>query len=253
MSFEITSNADILTFTLTRPEVRNAVNYEVMDGLEQFLQELERKETVKWGVITSVGGKAFCSGGDLGEFHTLKSTEEAYPMLSRMTRLLYRIATSPVQIIALMDGAAVGGGCEIAAACDVRLMKSSAKAGFIQGTLAITTGWGGASLLYEKEGNQQEVLPFLMEANVHSAQSLAEWGWVSAVYEEDKIEALEHFVAKFERIEPSVLRAYKAVAIRKWEQTNLQERMLQEAKQCSILWAADAHHAAVDRFRTKRS
>ncbi|REB09662.1 enoyl-CoA hydratase/isomerase family protein [Sporosarcina sp. BI001-red] len=251
MSFNITSDQGMLTFTITRPEVRNAVNHEVMEGLERFINMIEQDCSVKWGIITSEGGKAFCSGGDLGEFHALETSAQALPMLSRMTELLYRLATLPVPTLALMDGAAVGGGCEIAAACDYRLMKSGAKAGFIQGSLAITTGWGGASLLYEKESGHSKILQLLTEARVHTAEDLAEWGWITNTYTSDKQVALERFTAKFDLIEPSVLQAYKTIAIRKWEQSDLKSRMIDECKRCSILWESEAHHAAVHQFRNR--
>ena len=249
MSFTIHSNDGMLFFTITRPEVRNAVNYEVMQGLEQFIDQIEQSSHVKWAVITSVGERAFCSGGDLGEFHALQTEAEAYPMLSRMTELLYRLVTLPVPVIALMDGAAVGGGCEIAAACDIRVMKATAKAGFVQGTLAITTGWGGASLLYEKEQGHSRVFQLLAGAQVQSAEKLHEWGWITETYSSDKVEALNRFTSNYDHIEPAVLQAYKAVAIRKWTQSNLKQRMLDEAKRCSVLWESEAHHAAVQRFR----
>ncbi|VDG97397.1 Probable enoyl-CoA hydratase echA8 [Lysinibacillus sphaericus] len=251
MSVNITSDKGIVTFTITRPEVRNAVNHEVMDGLEQFIEFVEKDGDVKWGVVTSEGGKAFCSGGDLGEFHSLETSTQALPMLSRMTELLYRLATLPIPVIALMDGAAVGGGCEIASACDYRLMKSGAKAGFIQGTLAITTGWGGASLLYEKEPGHSDMLQLLTEARVHTAEDLAERGWITELYTGDKQVALDRFTSKFEHIHSSVMRAYKAIAIRKWEQSDLKNRMIEECKQCSILWESRAHHEAVHQFRSR--
>lgn len=252
MSYNITTEEGIATFTITRPEVRNAVNHDVIEGLERFITLIEQDNSVKWGVITSEGGKAFCSGGDLEEFHALETSEQALPMLTRMTKLLYRIATLPVPTLALIDGAAVGGGCEIATACDYRLMKSDAKAGFIQGTLNITTGWGGASLLYEKVPGHSEILRLLTEARVHTAEELLKWGWITETYSVDKQVALIRFTAKFDYIEPAVLRAYKAIAIRKWEQSNLESRMIEECQRCSILWESEAHHTAVRQFRSRK-
>ncbi len=251
MVYSLTKAEGILTFSIDRPEVRNAVNYDVMDGLERFIGRLEEERDVKWGVLTSEGGKAFCSGGDLGEFHSFRTAEEARPMLIRMTRLLYRLASAQVPVIALMDGAAVGGGCELAAACDFRLMPSGAKAGFIQGTLAITTGWGGASLLYEKDGHHSGSLQLLMGAGVHTAETLERLGWVTEVYTGSKETALDRFLSRYAAISPDVLRAYKAVAVRKFESSDLEERMLAESEQCAFLWESEEHHDAVRRFREK--
>ncbi|GKV67703.1 hypothetical protein NCCP2716_02010 [Sporosarcina sp. NCCP-2716] len=252
MAYTLTENDGVLTFSIDRPEVRNAVNHDVMDGLERFIGKLEEDPDVKWGVITSEGGKAFCSGGDLEEFHSFRTAEDARPMLTRMTRLLYRLAGVHVPVVALMDGAAVGGGCELAAACDFRLMRSDAKAGFIQGTLAITTGWGGASLLYEKDGNHSRTLQLLMGAGVHTAETLEGLGWVTEVYSGSKEAALDRFLKQYAAIAPGVLRAYKAVAVRKFESADLQGRMLAESEQCAVLWESEAHHEAVRRFREKK-
>ncbi|MHA6258605.1 enoyl-CoA hydratase/isomerase family protein [Sporosarcina sp. CAU 1771] len=248
MSYEITHENGIATFMINRQEKRNAINAEVMGGFEKFFTEVKMNEEISFVVITGVGEDAFCSGGDLSEFHVLKTAEETFPMLSRMTNILYEIATLPVPVIALVNGIAVGGGCEIAMACDYRVVSSKARAGFIQGTLAITTGWGGATLLFEKDGKHDRVFRLLSEAGVHNAEALLEIGWATEVYEGSAEDGLSSFLSKMLKIHPSVHKAYKSIAIRKWTADFIRDRMLEEARQCSILWASEAHHAAVDRF-----
>ena len=73
----------IATFTINRPEMRNAVNNAVMEGLEQFLDQIENNSDIAYAVITGAGDRAFCSGGDLSEFHGFRTADEAFPMLSR--------------------------------------------------------------------------------------------------------------------------------------------------------------------------
>lgn len=252
MSYTIAIENGIATFTIDRPEMRNAINYTVMDGLEQFLNRIENNEDVAYAVITGSGDRAFCSGGDLSEFHTLRTADEAYPMLSRMSGLLYRVATLPMPVIALVNGAAVGGGCEIATACDYRVMSSTAKAGFIQGTLAITTGWGGATLLFEKDGKHDRVLRLLSEAGVHTADQMLEAGWATEIYEGTAEKGLQRFLAKMSAHHPAVHRAYKTIAIRKWTADFIRDRMIEESRQCSILWGSDAHHEEVAQFLSKK-
>ena len=252
MAYNIQIENGVAMFTINRPDMRNAVNHQVMEGLEQFLDRIEDHPDIAYAVITGAGDRAFCSGGDLAEFHGFRTADEAFPMLSKMTELLYRVATLPMPVIALVNGAAVGGGCEIATACDYRVVSSRAKVGFIQGTLAITTGWGGATLLFEKSGKHDQAFRFLSEAEVHTADTLLAEGWATEVYEGDAEEGLKHFLAKMSRIHPSVHRAYKTVAIRKWTADFMRDRMLEESRQCSILWEAEAHHEAVDRFLAKK-
>lgn len=252
MSYKIDINDGTATFIINRPEMRNAINHSVMDGLETFLSKVEVDDSIAYAVITGEGDRAFCSGGDLSEFHGLQTADQAYPMLSKMAGLLYRLSVLPVPVIALVNGAAVGGGCEIASACDYRLVSSKAKAGFIQGTLAITSGWGGASQLFTKMNNHSAALKLLSESKVHTAEQLQSIGWATGVYDGNAQDALENFISDMKKIHPSVHKAYKKLAITNWKQTGLKERMLEEAAQCAKLWESDAHHTAVDNFLKKK-
>lgn len=251
MSSAFVIEDSVAYFTITRPEMRNAVNYDVMEGLENFLDEIEDNPDISFAVITGEGDRAFCSGGDLSDFHGFETSEQAFPMLSRGAAILYRIAALPMPVIAAVNGAAVGGGCELATACDYRLMSVNAKAGFIQGTLAITSGWGGASLLFEKNGPHDQLLKLTSGASVHSAEHMLEIGWATELYEGDTKTALEQFLEPLKKVHRNVHRAYKAIAVRKWKDNGLQEAMQEEARVCSILWESDAHHEAVQRFLSK--
>ncbi len=252
MSYNIEIKDGIATFMINRPEMRNAVNHAVMDGLEEFLSKVESDDNIAYAVITGAGDRAFCSGGDLSEFHSFRTADEAYPMLSKMAGLVYRLSILPVPVIALVNGAAVGGGCEIATACDYRIVSRKAKAGFIQGTLAITSGWGGASQLLVKLNNHDATMKLLSEAKVHTAEQLQAIGWATEVFAGDAQTGLEQFISEMKKIHPSVHRAYKRLAILKWEQSGLGSHMLEEAAQCAKLWESDAHHEAVEKFLGKK-
>ncbi|WP_432359506.1 enoyl-CoA hydratase/isomerase family protein [Sporosarcina sp. UB5] len=251
MSYKIEINDGIATFIINRPEMRNAINYAVMDGLETFLAKVESDDSIAYAVITGEGDRAFCSGGDLSEFHGFRTADDAFPMLSRMAKILYRLSTLPVPVIGLVNGAAVGGGCEIATACDYRLVSSKAKAGFIQGTLAITSGWGGATQLFLKMNNYATALKLVAEAKVHTAETLKVIGWATDVYDGNPQDGLKKFLTDMEKIHPSVHRAYKKIAIRNWQTDEVERQMLEEAKQCAQLWESDAHHKAVESFLKK--
>ena len=248
MAYKMNFSEGIATFTIDRPAMRNAVNYEVMDGLEEFLEKVEKDREIAFVVITGSGDRAFCSGGDLSEFHGFRTMQEAYPMLSKMAGLLYRLSTLPMPVIALVNGTAVGGGCEIASACDYRVLASSAKAGFIQGTLAITSGWGGATQLFEKLDRHDLVLKLLSEAKIHTAQELKEIGWATEILEGDAEVGLQKFMKRMKSIHPDVHRAYKKLSIANWTHNEMRERMIEEARQCAQLWESEAHHLAVAKF-----
>ncbi len=77
MSFIITVEQGIATFTIDRPEKRNAINETVMDGFEEFIGRVEKDPDISFAVITGSGDRAFCSGGDLSEFHSLRTADDA--------------------------------------------------------------------------------------------------------------------------------------------------------------------------------
>lgn len=235
---------------LNRPDKRNAVSYQLMDDLEEAIGHASQDNSVKVLVITGEGERAFCSGGDLSEFHSLYTEDEAYGMLSKMGAILYKIATFKKPTIAILNGHAVGGGCELATACDFRLAKSGVKLGFVQASLGITTGWGGASLLLEKIP-QQSAMQLLLNGSVYTAERAQQLGFIDEIID-GNLEDWETFVEVMVTRELGVLQAYKKLLIDKFEVTNLQGRMETEIRECAKLWETEAHHQAVANFFSKK-
>jgi len=253
MAYIIDNKDGIMTFTINREEKRNAVNDEVMNGLREVITYIQNHEDVRFLVVTGVGEKSFCSGGDLSEFHSLETEDEAFGMLSKMGEILYDLATLPVPTIALINGTAVGGGCEIATACDFRLVASHAKCGFIQGTLAITSGWGGGTYLFERGLRHDRAMKMLVDATPYPAALLYDIGWAMRVFEGSKELALNEFIEHMRKIHPSVHKAYKEIELRKWRERNMYERVMEEVRTCAKLWECEAHHEAVNNFLTKKN
>ncbi|WP_064093812.1 enoyl-CoA hydratase/isomerase family protein [Rossellomorea aquimaris] len=244
------NEAGILQFIINRREKRNAISYEVMEGLEKVLDECTHNKGVKLLVITGSGNKAFCSGGDLSKFHSLKTESESYEMLSKMGELLKQLAFLPIPTIAFINGTAIGGGCEIATACDFRVAKRSAKMGFVQGNLAITTGWGGGTLLFERVAPSR-ALSLLMTARIMNIESLYEWGYIDEIVEDSASIFDSPLFHSLSLKVPGVLKAYKKQLLNKWDRPKIEENIEMEIRQCSKLWACEEHHQAVDRFLNK--
>jgi len=252
MAYTIEKKDEIIIFEINRPAIHNAINGEVLEGFRQFIHTVKTDKAIKLAVITGAGEKSFCSGGDLSVFHKLKTAVESFEMLREAAKVLYDIATLEIPTLALVNGTAIGGGCEIATLCDYRLVKKEAKCGFIQGKLAITSGWGGGSYLFEKGMRNDYALQMLTEAVPYDAAQLVSFGWATDIFEGDKQVALHKFIEKMIIPHSTVLKAYKKLAIRKWEQSQLYERIMDEVKTCSILWEQDVHHEAVDLFLAKK-
>ncbi len=240
----------LLQFIINRPDRRNAINYEVMDGLLHAINECETNPSVKVLLIRGVGDKAFCSGGDLKVFEGLKTEEEAYGMLSKMGEIVYRLATLPKPTIAYINGIAIGGGCEIATSCDYRIMSSTAKAGFVQGNLAITSGWGGGTLLLERIPSS-DALHLLWSANVYSANELEKIGYIQQMIHRSEEPNEIPFVQDLLSKPVTVLEAYKKLFLAKWDLFMIKKRINKEIRECARLWALDEHHHAVAKFLNK--
>ncbi|MDQ0161623.1 enoyl-CoA hydratase/isomerase family protein [Aeribacillus alveayuensis] len=244
----ITEKKDgIFEVKLNRPDIRNAIDEDVMDQFKQFMTFVKSNKHVKAAVIIGEGQQAFCSGGDLSVFHQLKTKDEAYKMLSKMGTILYEWMMLPVPTFAVLNGTAVGGGCEIATACDFRIAKKGIKIGFIQGTLAITTGWGGASMLLKKLP-YDKALTMLMSAKRYSSEEAFELGFVSKIVAENNFyQESYQYIRETIRSNKEVLRAYKQIKISEWEK-GLKQKMMQEIDRCAELWEKEEHLQAVKQF-----
>ncbi|MBY6036204.1 enoyl-CoA hydratase/isomerase family protein [Fictibacillus nanhaiensis] len=236
--------------TLNRPSVRNAINFEVMNELTALLRRAKMDEDVKILVITGAGTKAFCSGGDLSAFHSLKTEDEAFGMLSQMGKVLDELFFFTKPTVALLNGSAVGGGCEIAAACDIRLARAEAKVGFIQGRLGITTGWGGGSYLLERVG-QAEGMDLLYSSSPITAKQGMDRGFIQYVIKGSSKRETERYLKRYTQQPLGVIASYKALQLQRYDTQKIKQNVLLEIKRCAKLWASDEHHKRVDAFLKK--
>lgn len=236
--------------TLNRPSVRNAINYDVMKHLSTLLNTAKKDEEVKVLIITGAGTKAFCSGGDLSAFHSLKTEEQAYGMLSKMGNILHELFFFPKPTVALLNGSAVGGGCEIASACDIRLARAEAKVGFIQGRLGITTGWGGGTYLLERI-NLTKAMDLLYSSTPVTAKQGMDYGFIQYVIKGNSLKETERYVNRFTSQPLGVIESYKALQLERVDAGKIKQSVQNEIERCAKLWASDEHHKRVDAFLKK--
>ncbi|MEJ2363676.1 MAG: enoyl-CoA hydratase-related protein [Deltaproteobacteria bacterium] len=135
-----------LILTLNRPEVRNALNSKLIQELELAIDEAPSLEDLRALLITGGGDKAFCAGADLKERLTMSETE-VRSYLSAIRRLLIKIEELPLPVIAVINGFALGGGTELALACDLRIAVTNATLGLTETRFAIIPGAGGTQRL----------------------------------------------------------------------------------------------------------
>lgn len=127
--------------TINRPKALNALNSEVLKELEETIDSLSVDENVNVVVITGEG-KSFVAGADIGEMKDLSPMEaKEFSLLGN--RVFSKIENMPKPVIAAINGFALGGGCELASCCDIRIASEKALIGFPETGLCITPGFGG--------------------------------------------------------------------------------------------------------------
>ena len=145
MSASLVAEGAVARLTLERPEALNALNRAVAAALEGSLKRLERSREVSV-VIVAGRGRAFCAGNDIAEMPALKPAE-AKTLSRRWQRIMDRFARLPQVTIATVHGYALGGGCMLAAAQDLRIADTSARFGLPEVTLGFNPSYGIARLL----------------------------------------------------------------------------------------------------------
>jgi enoyl-CoA hydratase len=128
-----------------REKALNALNLNVMTRLDQIFSELENDEEVIVIIITGVGSKAFVAGADIKEIK--EAGDKRTEFIQRGQEIFFKIRNSSKVVIAAVNGYALGGGCELAMACDIRIASENAKLGFPETTLGLMPGYGGTQFL----------------------------------------------------------------------------------------------------------
>lgn len=141
-----------VTVVVDRPEKRNALSRLVQDELAAVLDELATDESISALVLTGAGNDNFTSGGDLVALSEIRTSEGAEEMARHARGVLDRVRRFPAPVVAAINGDALGGGAELAMACDFRVLANHARMAFLQARQAITSAWGGGVDLVQLVG-----------------------------------------------------------------------------------------------------
>jgi len=232
-----------LCVTINRPEKRNALSLGLLDQIGAAFAD-HREHELKCAVLTGAGQKAFAAGGDLKELDALRSAAEAQAMSERVHTVLDEIRYFPVPVIGALNGVALGGGAELAMACDLRIGAAHADLGLIQAQLALTTAWGGGIDLINAVGNSAalSILCAGRRLNAEEAQSLRLYEAVCPATE-DFQSFTESFLNAYLSKSINVLRGYKRTAAARRKQ--LQNELKGIARDEFVTaWTDDDHWQA---------
>jgi enoyl-CoA hydratase len=134
----------VATITLNRPKVLNALNSQLLDELRRALDELENDPAIRAVIITGSGEKAFAAGADIGELNAIPNAVEGARKAQVGQNLTLQIERMRKPVIMAINGFALGGGCELAMAGDIRIASDNAKFGQPEVSLGLMPGYGGS-------------------------------------------------------------------------------------------------------------
>ncbi len=236
---------DVLRVTINRPEKRNPLSRPVLAAIGEAFRVHRDRQELRLGLVTAVGTKSFAAGGDLREVESIREVEASKQFSNESYAALDEIRRFPLPVIAALNGDALGGGAELAVACDIRLMAAHARIGFIQGRINISTSWGGGVDLMRLVGHARALSLLSRSAVIGGAEAVS-IGLADAVAETDQdfTTFVDEFVAPLRRQAPRVLRGFKAVALAQRLGLPHQQSRAAELEHFVTSWVHDDHWVA---------
>jgi enoyl-CoA hydratase len=186
-TIELDLDANIATITLNRPKVLNALNALMLRELDEAFATLAVDTAVRVILLRGAGGRAFAAGADIAELVEVDATN-GEQFAGRAQRILRRIETLGKPVIACIEGFALGGGCELAMACTLRLASDTARLGQPEIKLGIIPGYGGTQRLPRLVG-QGAALKLILTGNIIDASEALRIGLVDEVVPSDALPA----------------------------------------------------------------
>ncbi len=248
---EYTEVDGVARILLNRPQVRNCVNGEIMDRLSERVNELVDRDDLHAVVLSAAGTDAFCAGGDLKWLRRYETGAEGRDMGRHMQKALCTLSALPMPVICVLNGYALGGGAELALACDLRVMESHAFFSFKQVQVGLITGWSGGARLVRTVGYPKAMEWALTGHRVGAEEALA-LGLANQIVPTG--DGMTHALALVDRIRlgsKSAVRAMKTL-MRTSENQTFAQAIEVESELFERLWAADDHREAVQAFLEKR-
>ena len=238
----------VAVITMNRPDALNALNDQVLRDLDAVLDQVEENEEILTVVLTGAG-RSFVAGADIGQMSQLTAAQaKAFGVLGNRVFLKLENLTKPT--IAAVNGFALGGGCELAMACDIRLASEKAKFGQPEVGLGITPGFGGTQRLPRLVGTARAMELILTARHINAARA-REIGLVSEVYPPEELmdRALELAGAIAANAQVAV-RQSKA-AIRRGLQTDMATGAAYESEAFALCCATEDQKDAMAAFLNK--
>ncbi len=235
--------------TINRPDKLNALNIKMREEGAQALDELSRDDSVRVLVFTGAGEKSFVAGADIKEFEGRTANMQREVMLQRS--LFNAVDSFPKPVIAMVNGFCLGGGCELALACDIRIASEKARFGQPEINLGIIPGGGGTQRLTRLVG-EGKAMEIILTGDMIDAQTALNLGLVNAVYAPEELESKTMELAnKIAEKSPVALRLAKE-AVKIASRSNLDEGLRREVDLFALCFSSEDKEEGVKAFLEKR-
>jgi enoyl-CoA hydratase len=239
----------IATITVNRPDKLNALNAEVIVALAVALEQLRKDDDVRVAILTGAAEKAFIAGADIAEFKGARAVDQYRVM--QTADVYTAVERFPKPIIAMINGFCLGGGCEIAMACDIRIAGDKAKLGQPETNLGIIPGGGGTQRLPRLVG-QGWAMRLIYTGEIIDAPTAEKIGLVDEVVPQAKlVERTMELAAKIAEKSPASLQAAKECIRAAW-QMPLDAGLRFEKSWFGLLFSTEDQEEGVTAFLEKR-
>ena len=247
IAVEVRSGGDVW-ITIDRANKHNALSRSMLKALAEAVTRQAGDASTHCIVVRGAGDGYFAAGGDIVDLAEVRTQVQTEAMTDEATAALDAIRHCAVPVIAYVNGDALGGGAELAVACDMRAVAMHARIGFVHGRLAITPAWGGATDLCQLVGPSRAMEMMTRGDLIEADQALA-WGLADAVVRDGADGAdLSAFLRPLRESSPGVLRAVKAqISAARKSLVYLAQREV-ERRNLVATWLHADHWAAVERF-----
>jgi enoyl-CoA hydratase len=239
----------VAILTVNRPDKLNALNIATRSDILAALDELERDADVRVVVITGAGEKAFIAGADINEFAGMSAVAQRAVMKGR--RAFDAVEDFPKPVIAMINGFALGGGCELALACDIRIASTRAKLGQPEIKLGIIPGGGGTQRLTRLIG-EGKAMELMLTGDMLTAEEAERLGLVNHVYAPEELEAKTMELAgRIAEMSPVALAMAKQ-SVKNAARMNLREGLDSEVDLFALCFSSEDKEEGVRAFIEKR-
>lgn len=184
----------IATLTINRPDKLNALNKQVLDELDKAIDAVKENYKIRALVITGAGKKAFVAGADIKELSTLDPAS-GEKLSKRGQEIFQKVEDLTIPVVAAVNGYALGGGCELALACHLRIASEKAVLGLPEVSLGLIPGYGGTQRLAKLAG-RAKALEFIMSGKQVQAEEALSVGLVNQVTEHSALDEAKSLLNK---------------------------------------------------------